>query len=118
MGKSLLFTFRHAPYGSSIARDGLEALMAAAVYDQRIAVVFLGDGVWQLTKEQQVVAGLKSHARMLSALPVYGVDQIFVHEPSLQIRGLADQELLLNPAKLSHAQTRDLFGSYNHSLSF
>lgn len=118
MGSRILFTFRHAPYGTSIARDGLDALLAAAVYDQQIAVIFLGEGVWQLAKDQAVAADLKNHARMLSALPVYGVDKIFVHEPSLHLRGLADRELLLNPTRLSDAQTRDLFGSHNHLLSF
>lgn len=118
MAKSILFTFRHAPYGTSLAREGLEALLAAAVYEQDIAVLFLNDGVWQLVPEQESGAGVKNHARMLMALPIYGVNRVYVHEPSLQARGLMASELLLDPARLSSTQTQDLLQTFDQILSF
>lgn len=119
MTAKILFTFRHAPYGSAIAREGLDALLAAAVYDQDLSVLFLNDGVLQLLSEQEVTTpASRNHARMLSALPIYGVTQVYVHRPSFTERGLDVKRLLLNPTVLSDAQTTSLLRSADQLLSF
>lgn len=119
MNKRILFVFRHAPYGSALAREGLDALLAAAVYDQDIAVLFLNDGVLQLiTGQDTAAANAKNHERMLSALPIYGIEQVFVHDASLSARGLADSELVLSPKRLSDAQVSELMHSCDQLLSF
>lgn len=119
MSTRLLFIFRHAPYGTSLAREGLDALLAAAVYEQEIAVLFLNDGVFQLLKQQDTGTGqTKNHGRMLTALPVYGVDRIYVHQDSLKSRGLTVNDLLLDPAQVSNIETRELMNSFNQILSF
>ncbi len=117
MSKSILFSFRHAPYGSSLAREGLDALLAAAVYEQEIAVLFLNDGVFQLLQEQESRFG-KNHGKMLAALPIYGVDRIYVHQSSLKTRGLTEKNLILPVSALSDTDTQQLLGSFDQILSF
>ncbi|MGK2913256.1 MAG: DsrE family protein, partial [Porticoccaceae bacterium] len=73
-GKRILFMFRHAPYGSALAREGLEAALAAGAYGQQPSVLFLDDGVWQLLAGQNGrPLNAKTHQTMLSALPLYDV---------------------------------------------
>jgi tRNA 2-thiouridine synthesizing protein C len=118
MAKSVLFVFRHSPYGSALAREGLDALLAAAVYEQDVAVLFVNDGVFQLLDQQQVASDSKNHAKMLSALPIYGVDKLYVDEASLGARGLQTRPLLLDAQKLNQAQTTKVMASFDHILSF
>src|SRR5690554_7301836 len=77
MQKRILLISRHAPYGSSIAREALDAVLASAAYDQQISLLFMDDGVFQLLAEQDPGSiGQKSFASMLSALPLYDVTNI------------------------------------------
>lgn len=115
--KSILFVFRRAPYDAQRAREGLDALLAAAVYEQDIAVLFLDDGVYQLHAGQQPTQR-KDHSRMLSALPLYGVDRVYADAVSLAERGVDTAELLLSPTRLSRADTQALMRSFDHLLSF
>lgn len=119
MGRSALFIFRHAPYGSSLAREGLEAALAAGVYDQNIALLFLNDGLFQLTQGQEPATDTsKNHGRSLSALPLYGVEDTYVTDYDLSRRALSISDLLL-PAKIVTAdEVRTLLCSYDHLVSF
>lgn len=118
MGKSLLFVFRHAPYGSALAREGLDALLAAAVYDQEIAVLFINDGVMQLFSGQKPPEGLKNHQRVLSALSLYGVERVYVDRDSLNQRGLSAADLAIEAEPLSAPDSQALLSSFDHLLSF
>ncbi len=117
--KKLLFIFRHAPYGSSIARDGLDALLAASAYDQDLSVLFLGDGVFQLVGDQQS-SGIssKSLSATLPALPIYDIDQIYVQQSALAERGLDKQTLVLDATALSDQAVRELMSKQEGVLSF
>jgi tRNA 2-thiouridine synthesizing protein C len=115
----ILFTFRHPPYGSATAREGLDALLAAAVYEQDIAVLFLNDGIFQLLRHQNAEKGhTMDHGRMVRALPIYGVDKIYVHKPSLTSRGLTKGDLLLDAVEMSNTETRDFMNAFDQILSF
>lgn len=95
MSAKLLFVCRHAPYGRGIAREALDAILAAAAYGQDIGVLFMDDGVFQLLPEQAPGAlPQKSLEANLGALPLYDVERLYVHSGSLQERGLALDELI------------------------
>jgi len=117
--KKLLFTFRHAPYGSSIARDGLDALLAASAYGQDLSVLFMGDGVFQLLTDQQSSdISAKSLSATLPALPIYDIDQIYVQESALIERGLQNQTLVLDAQVLNDQAVRALMLKQEGVLSF
>lgn len=115
--KKLLFVFRRAPYNSPIAQEGLDALLAAAVFDQEISVLFMGDGVFQLTQNQAPQAGT-SHQKKLQALPMYDVERIFVDEASLTERHLSQSELNLPCEILNSQDIQHLLTHHDHILSF
>lgn len=120
MEKNILFISRHAPYGSSIAREALDAVLAAAAYDQTLSLLFMDDGVFQLLVNQDSsVIGQKSFASMLPVLPLYEVKNIFVHWESLQIRGITEQELSLDSVRIiDNRAVADLLAQQDQLLSF
>lgn len=118
MKKKILFVFRHAPYGSLTAREGLEALLAASVYEQDISVLFINDGVFQLIDAHQPMTGIKNHSKMLSVLPMYDIDKLYVNRASLVERGLAKQILSLNVHPIDNIETHQLISTHEAILSF
>lgn len=94
--KRWLFVCRKPPYASGLPRAGLDMALAAAAFEQEVALLFMGDGIWQLVKEQHGGAlGQKDFDRQLSALPLYGVEELHVEAAALSQRLLAPEDLVL-----------------------
>jgi len=117
--KKILFVNTKAPYGSSLARDALDALLAASAYDQDLSVLFLGEAVFQLLRNQNPKAiGMKSLAATLPVLPMYDITQIYVQESALSTRGLSIDDLVLPAKVLGEDEIAALMGSQGAILSF
>ena len=97
--KTITFISRSTPYGSGRAKACLDMVLSTAVFEQRVNLVFMDDGVWQLGAAQDPQAiNAKDLSAALSALPLYDVNNIFVESDSLTSRGLDLQSLAI-PAK-------------------
>lgn len=117
MHKHLVYTFRSAPYSSPVAQEGLDAVMAAAVFEQKVSVLFVDDGVFQLLPNQTPIQQ-KNYAKMLQALAMYDVDRCFVHAPSLAHRASNAAPPCIPVTKLDDAGVRALLASADHLLVF
>jgi sulfur relay protein TusC/DsrF len=113
----LLFIFRSPPYSTPIAQEGVDALLAAAIFDQKIAVIFMGDGVFQLQKNQ-TPSNSRNQMKMLQSLSMYDIDQVFVQESALNARGLDAADLAIANTSLSDAEIHQRLASAAHILSF
>ena len=92
--KKFCYLNRKAPYGTIYALESLEVVLIAAAFDQNISLVFMDDGVYQLTKNQDTDAiGMKNFSRTYTALGDYDIKKIYVEEESLQERGLTMDDL-------------------------
>ena len=90
----------------------LDMVLASAVFDQQIQLLFMDDGVLQLLNGQQPEAlPAKSLAANLSALPLFGVEQVFVDAVALQARGLSAADLILPVTPLDQAQMQALIAA-------
>lgn len=118
--KKILFVSRHAPYGTSTAREALEALLAASAYGQDTQALFMDDGVFQLLHHQEPAAlGQKSLGASLPALPLYDVENIYVHCESLRERGITKTELVLDSVQIIDSQAVSrLLAQQDQLLSF
>lgn len=86
-----VFLIRRSPFGSSRMAGCFDMLLTAATFDQQVSVIFTGDSVPLLTAQRDSTAiGLKDPLRALSALPLYGVAQIYVEEQAMQAAGTGD----------------------------
>lgn len=119
MHKKILLISRHAPYGNSIAREALDAALSAAVYDQDLTLLFMDDGVFQLLKNQQAhTISQKNFSSMLSALPFYDIDKIYVHRESLTQRDIATESLMIEAILVNSLEISALLNQQEHILSF
>jgi tRNA 2-thiouridine synthesizing protein C len=117
--KKLLFVMRHAPYGTSLAREGLDTLLACAAFEQEISLLFLHDGVFQLLKNQQPeTIEQKSIQHSLAALPLYGVTNIYVDQQSLAKRKISPDDLNLKAEHIAEQQVSELFELHDVIFQF
>ena len=96
MTSKILIIQRTAPYGSSLAREGLDYVLTSAAYDQDISLLFLGDGVFQLLKDQQSQSiNLKPQGSALEILPLYDITQIYAVKEDLDERQILEKDLII-----------------------
>jgi len=93
--KKFLYLNRKAPYGTIYAWESLEVVLIGAAFDQDVRLVFLDDGVYQLTKGQDTTgAGMKNFSPTYRTLGDYEVKSIYVDKESLEARGLTQDDLV------------------------
>ncbi len=93
--KSFVYINRKAPYGTVYALESLEVVLIGAAFEQDVKLVFIDDGVYQLTKNQATEGvGMKNFSPTYSALGDYDVKEIYVDEQSLKDRGLSMDDLM------------------------
>ncbi len=92
--KSFVYINRKAPYGTVYALESLEVVLIGAAFEQEVKLVFVDDGVYQLTQGQSTEGiGMKNFSKSYAALGDYDVNQIYVDEQSLTDRGLTMDDL-------------------------
>ena len=93
--KKFLYINRKAPHGSIYAQESLEVVLIAAAFEQDVALAFVDDGVYQLMQNQDTSAlGNKNFSPTYRALGDYDVNQIYVEQESLELRGLSKEDLM------------------------
>lgn len=82
---SLLIVNQSAPYGNANAKEALDLALAAATFDQDVQLLYTGDACYQLINRQEPEhIDTKNITKMLKALPIYGIEEIYVDEDKLQ----------------------------------
>lgn len=92
--KSFVYINRKAPYGTIYALESLEVVLIGAAFDQQVKLVFMDDGVYQLTKNQNPEGiGMKNFSKTYAALGDYDITEIYIDQESLEQRGLGVEDL-------------------------
>lgn len=93
--KKFLYLNRKAPYGTIYAWESLEVVLIGAAFDQQVRVMFVDDGVYQLTKGQDTKGvGMKNFSPTYRTLGDYEVKSVYVDKDSLEARGLTQDDLV------------------------
>jgi tRNA 2-thiouridine synthesizing protein C len=117
--KRILIVCRQAPYGNALAREAIDVALATAVFDQNLALLFIGDGVWQLLKNQQSESiAAKSQQKMLAALVLYDIEDIYVDSEALNSRNITADELSITTKNLSSNRIVELLDNADIILNF
>lgn len=114
MAKSMLIISRQAPWSGPTAREALDIALAGGAYDLPVAMLFLDDGVYQLL-DAQAPDGVqqKNLAANLQALPLFGIDEVFVCSASLACRGVPYAGLAIAAQPLAEEQLRALLSRFD-----
>lgn len=100
-----MHVMRHAPHGTIYSYEGLEMILIMAAYEQDLSVVFIGDGIYSLKKNQDTAGiGIKGFAKTFMALDGYDVEKLYVDRVSLEERGLSENDLVVDVEVLDSAE--------------
>jgi len=101
MAKSLLIVSRQAPWSGLSAREALDIALAGGAFDLPIGMLFLDDGVFQLSSRQDASQlQQKDLIANLKALAMFGVEDVYACGTSLGERGILPDELNVEPLTL------------------
>jgi tRNA 2-thiouridine synthesizing protein C len=118
MSKSMLVISRQAPWSGPGPREALDIVLAGGAFDLPLGVLFLDDGVWQLVGGQQPAQlQQKDLAANLAALPMFGVEDLYVCSASLATRGLQLESLGLPVQCLAESALGALLDRYDHVIT-
>ena len=102
---TIAFLFRTSPHGTSISREGLDAILAATAFCEPddIGVFFIDDGVLNLINHQQPeLIQQKDFIRTFKLLDLYDVEQRFICAESLQ-KFKIDKLIILSCEKIDRS---------------
>ena len=117
--QDLLIVLRHPPHGSQWLREGLDVALVAAAFGQRVGLLFQGDGVYALLKDQQAGAlGQKGTHPQMAMLEMYDIDTLWVSETALAERELSADDLMLPVVPLNAEAVAELFARHPRTLIF
>ncbi len=110
--QEVLFIASRSPWSSAAAAAGADLLMTTAVFDERVRVVFCGDGVWQLLAGQDGdTLKMKTLSRIFPAFELYDVRHIQVSESALRERSLTAADLVVDVSMVGDDEIRALITS-------
>jgi len=94
--KSFLFVLRKPAHSGAYVQEMLDIILTTAAFDQKVGILLLDDGVFQLKNGQNLeITGMKDTAAIFNALKIYDVNDIYTEVESLQERGLKPLDLSL-----------------------
>ncbi len=101
--KKLLCMISHAPYRDAHALELLDVALVSAVFDCEVSVLFRGEGVWTLLKDQDATPlAQRTVGKVLDALETYDVNAVYVCAESLAARGLENGDLAISAEAVDH----------------
>lgn len=110
---------RKAPYGSVYTAEGFRTIMGVAVFEMDISVVFMDDGIYTLLKGQNPTKlDMKPLGDGFPMLTEFDVSKFYVHDESLQERGLTPDDLLMDVEVVTGAQIAQVLETAGKVLPF
>jgi tRNA 2-thiouridine synthesizing protein C len=117
--KRFCYVNRKAPYGTVYALESLEVVLIGAAFEQDVSLIFVDDGVFQLTKGQDTAdISMKNFSPTYRALEMYDVEKLYVEKEALEARGLSEEDLLVAVQIKTRAEIVDLMEEQDVVLTF
>ncbi|CAD5258351.1 MULTISPECIES: sulfurtransferase complex subunit TusC [Halomonadaceae] len=116
---ALLVIIRHAPHSSNWLREGLDAALVAAAFGQPVHLLFMGQGIMALLKEQGSGApGQKATLPTIDMLEMYDIDKLWVTEEALQGMHLSADSLVEGITLIADQEIPGLLQQHTQILNF
>lgn len=115
----LLLVFTQAPLQGAANKEGLDLALALGSFGQQVGIAFVGAGVLMLQQGQQPeVLELKGTHKLLAALSLYGIENLFVEQEALNTYGLQTANLIIPTQSCSAASLASLKSMAKQVLVF
>ena len=117
--KKVAVLMRKAPYGSVYTAEGFRSVMGVGIFEMDAALIFVEDGVYALVKDQNPEKlDMQPLGEGFPMLPEFGVNGFYVHQPSLEERGLSVDDLVMEVQLIDNAGLAELLAEHGAVLSF
>jgi len=117
--KKAAVLMRKAPYGSVYTAEGFRAVMGIGIFEMDVVLAFVDDGVYALVKNQDPEKlDMQALGEGFPMLPEFGVNGFYVHQPSLEARGLSPDDLVMDVQLVDDAGLAELLAEYKTVLPF
>lgn len=117
--KSLFFIIDKPLHGNVCAQEFLDMVLMAAAFGQRVVLLFEGDGVYALMKQQRPeMIGLKDVSPVLKALSVYDINDISVEKESMDARAMVAEQLVIPVKIISRNEIKHQIATADQVFSF
>lgn len=115
----VLIVIRAAPCSGLRAREALDAALLFSAFEPQLSVLFSGEGVWQLVRDQLPEAvDAVPVASVLAAFGEYGIDTVCADAAALAARGLQADSLSVTPRLLDDQGLQALYAAHDRVLTF
>ncbi|QJC37430.1 sulfurtransferase complex subunit TusC [Enterobacteriaceae endosymbiont of Donacia thalassina] len=117
----IAFIFSRSPYGNSIGKEGLDAVISISSLTEDIALFFIGDGILQIQKQQETKNFLlKNYNISFSVLKLCNINNYFVCSKSLKILGIKyNKNNWVIPIKIINPSIwQKIINTYNIVINF
>ena len=116
--KSFLFVMQSSAHEGCIVQEVLDVVLITAAFDQKVSLLLLDDAVFHLKKYQQSEAlGGKDISAIYRSLELYDVEDIYVEQDSLTLRGLSQDDLLIPVTLLTRPEVATIFKTFDYVLN-
>lgn len=102
----------------SLDLEASELVLALAAFDLPVTLVFVGLGTHWLYTQNARKSGGKSAHKVLAALPIYGVEQVFCLKNDLALHGVEESSLPNFVHLLDQAQYQQQLAQSQHCFTF
>ena len=114
--KKLMFVMQKPPHGSIYPYEGLEFILISGAYEQEISLVFLGDGVYNIKKDQDTSElGIKGFVKTYRTLEGYDIEKLYVDKKSMEDRGLTVDDLII-PVEVKTSKEINVMMNEQHAV--
>ena len=116
---ALLVIIRHAPHGSNWLREGLDTALVAAAFGQPVELLFMGQGIMALLKEQGSGApGQKATLPTIDMLEMYDIDKLWVPQEGLESLNISADTLVDSVTLIANVDIPNLLQQHAKILNF
>jgi tRNA 2-thiouridine synthesizing protein C len=96
LSRHFLFILRTSPQGGLPVSETLDMVLTLSAFDQVVDILYLDDGVYQLKGGQSGGAAFPVIGQLLETLELYGVNQVWVEQESMDERGMTAEDLAIS----------------------
>jgi len=117
--KKIMFVMQKAPHGTIYPYEGLEFILIAGAYEQDISLAFVGDGVYNLKKDQDTSElGIKGFVKTYRTLDDYDINKIYVDKKSMEDRGLTAGDFVVDVEVKTSAEINEIMNQQHAIFPF
>ena len=117
--KDLLVILKTSPYGTSLSKLALDLAMTFATFDQKVSILIVGDGCFQLHPNQNTEHSYyRNHLKTLKSLSLYDIENIYIESISLKTSGLDSGSIDEKFKIISNDFAKKLISDADHIFGF